>query len=158
MPGSNPVVYSFFFSLCLFFFFSSLVIHSFFYSNKFYKTKTAAASSHRPMVPGSNPAKYPFFLSVFLFFFLFFFRFCFVLVCLFVCVFFFNINLNSCYLIKSNTNKLCSNHPSFLLNFGVNHSCSFYVFLFHCNIFYKTKKVATYSQTALYFRSRRGRY
>ena len=149
MLGSNPVMYSFFFSFCLFFFFVFGLYIPLFHSNKFYKTKTAAASSHRPMVPGSNPAKYPFFfLSVFLFFFFFGYRFCFVLfcfVCLFVCCFFFNINLNSCYLIKSNTNKLCSNHPSFLLNFGVNYSCSFYAFLFHCNIFYKTKKVATRS-------------
>ena len=90
----------------------------------------------------------PSFFSLFFIFFFFCYRFCFVLfcfVCLFVCFFFFNINLNSCYLIKSNTNKLCSNHPSFLLNFGVNYSCSFYAFLFHCNIFYKTQKVATRS-------------
>ena len=149
MLGSNPVMYYFFFSFCLFFFFFVFGLYiPLFYFNKFYKTKTAAASSHRPMVLGSNPAKYPFFfLSVFHFFFfvIVFALFCFVLfVCLFVC-FFFNINLNSCYLIKSNTNKLCSNHPSFLLNFGVNYSCSFYAFLFHCNIFYKTKKVATRS-------------
>ena len=89
MLGSNPVMYSFFFSFCLFFFFVFGLYIPLFHSNKFYKTKTAAASSHRPMVPGSNPSKYPFFfLSVFLFFFFFFllsFLLCFVLfVCLFV--------------------------------------------------------------------------
>ena len=97
------------------FFFRFWSIHSFFYSNKFHKTKTAATWSHRRMVPGSNPAKYFLFLSVFVFccyccfFFVFFLRFCVFALC-FVCLFvFFNLNLNNYYLMKCNTSKLCSN-------------------------------------------------
>ena len=150
MLGSNPVMYYFFFSFCLFFFFSFLVYtFLFFTSINFTKLKQQPHPVTDRWCWVRILLSTPSFFSLFFifFFFLLSFLLCFVLFGLFVClfVFFFNINLNSCYLIKSNTNKLCSNHPSFLLNFGVNYSCSFYAFLFHCNIFYKTKKVATRS-------------
>ena len=103
-----------------------------------------------PMVPGSNPAKYPFFflsLSLFLYFFFFFFFFFFFSFLLCFVVVFSNTYLNNSYLIKCNliqTNSVQTS-SSVYLNFGVNYSCSFYTFLFYCNIFYKTKTVATCS-------------
>ena len=59
----------------------------------------------------SESRKYAFFfLSAFFFFFLL----CFVLFCLLICfVVVFFIYLNNCYLIKCNTNKLCSARSSF---------------------------------------------
>ena len=146
MLGSNPVMYSFFFSFCLFFFSFLVYTFLFFIPINFTKLKQQPHQVTDRWCRVRILLSTPSFFSLFFFFFFFFFVIVFALFC-FVClfVFFFNINLNSCYLIKSNTNKLCSNHPSFLLNFGVNYSCSFYAFLFHCNIFYKTKKVATCS-------------
>ena len=90
----------------------------------------------------SESRKYRLLFSLCLFFFLL----CFALFCQLICfVVVLLIYLNNCYLIKCNTNKLCSNQVILFSQFWRELQLFILYILYYCNIFYKTKTVATCS-------------